>query len=80
MTASFNGDAAGSLVPVVRVYPLEVREHDLPVQGVAVLDEGVPHHGISDLLLVIPGDVQATTRACLDIGHRPIQPHPSAHR
>ena len=77
MTPGLKGDAAGSPVPLVGMHPLEVRQHDLPVQCVAVLDKGVLHHGISDLLLVVTGDVKATPRARLDVGHGPIQPHRS---
>lgn len=61
--------AAGSIVALVGMHTLEVREDDLPIQAVAMLDEGVFHHGIGHRVLVIAGDVEPAARAGLLVGH-----------
>ena len=72
ITLSHGGE---SFVPFVGVDALEVREHDLPVDGVAVFDEGVLHHGVGDSVLVVPGEIESAPGARLGVGHRTIEAH-----
>lgn len=62
------------------VHPLEVREHDPPVESMAMLDAGVLDHRISNCFFVVPGDVETATRARLDERHQAIQSHANPER
>jgi hypothetical protein len=61
------------VLPLVRVYALEVGEHDLPVEAVAVHSARVLHNGVSDGIPVASADVQPTAWARLRVGHDRIQ-------
>jgi len=72
ITLSYGGE---SLVPLVGVDALEVRAHNFPVDGVAVFDEGVLHHGIDNSFLVVSGEIEPAPGARLGVGHRTIEAH-----
>ncbi len=52
-------------VALVGMHAFQVGEEDLPVESVTVLRASVLDHGLHDGVLVIPGEVSPTARACL---------------
>ena len=52
-------------VALVEMHAFQVGEDDVPVESVTVLGASVLDHGVRDGVLVIPGKVSATPRACL---------------
>ena len=63
------GPSDRSPVAFVGSHPLEVGQHHLPVEGVAVLVAGVGHDRVGDGTGVVGGDVEPAARARLRVGH-----------
>jgi hypothetical protein len=58
----------------MRVDPFEVRQHDLSIEPMAMLDLGMPQHGVGDEVRVGPVDFTAATGAGLHELHRGMSP------
>jgi hypothetical protein len=51
------------------MHAFEVGDHDVPVEGVTVLDARVFHDVVSDCVPVVTGEVTSTARAGLRVRH-----------
>jgi hypothetical protein len=48
------------LVACVRMHPFEMREDDIPVEGVTMGNSSVLNHGVRDGVLVVTDELEAT--------------------
>lgn len=67
----------GLLVAFERMDAFEVREHDVPVEGVAVHGKRVLHDGVGDTVLVVIGEVGAASGTGLGERHATSLARPS---